>query len=244
MSDGLREIDVVVLAGGLGTRLQGVLGDVPKVLAPIHGRPFLDHLVDWLAGFGARRVVLCLGHLADKVVAHVASRPNPLDIVPVIEPQPLGTAGALRLARPQLTSDPVLVMNGDTWLEVDLAAFAQRHLAAGSLVSLLCVQVESAARYGRVEVDDRNHVTRFVEKDPDHTGPGMVSAGIALFAVQLLDRLEVMPGPSLERDVLQQLPPGSIRADLVPGAFIDIGTPDSLRAAPEVIPEIKPCASW
>ncbi|MBX9633997.1 MAG: nucleotidyltransferase family protein [Magnetospirillum sp.] len=238
MTMGLAGIHVAVLAGGQGTRLRGVLGDVPKVLAPIHGRPFLDYLLEWLGGFGTRRVVLCLGHLADRVVAHVTATPRPLEIIPVVETQPLGTAGALRLALPHLTTDPILVMNGDTWLEVDLAAFAARHRAAGSLVSLLCVGVDSASRYGRVECDASGHVTRFVEKDPDYSGPGMVSAGIALFSAALLERMAFMPGPSLERDVLQQLPPGSIRADLVPGAFIDIGTPDSLCAAPAVIPQM------
>ncbi|HLN23759.1 MAG TPA: nucleotidyltransferase family protein [Patescibacteria group bacterium] len=239
MSDGLARIDVAVLAGGLGTRLKGVLGaTTPKVLAPIHGRPFLDHLLDWLAGYGARRVVLCLGHLAEQVSAHLAAAPPArLHVTTVIEPQPLGTAGALRLARSALTSDPVLVLNGDTWLDADLAGFADRHRASGALASLLCVTVDDASRYGRVELDDSGHVLRFVEKDPDHAGPGIVSAGVVLISAALLERMDSMPGPSLECDVLQKLPPRSIRADIAPGAFIDIGTPASLDAASGIIPD-------
>ncbi len=229
---GLEGIDGVVLAGGLGTRLRGVLGDVPKVLAPVAGRPFLDHLIDWLAGFGARRLVLCLGHRADRVVAHLATRPpGPVTLVPVIEPEPLGTAGALRLARPHLGSDPVLVLNGDTAFDADLAGFVAGHRAAGAAASLLCVEVEDAARYGRIERDQRGFVTDFFEKDPTQCGPGLISAGVYLFSAALLDQLARLPGPSLERDVFPRLPPGTLRAEAVPGAFIDIGTPESLAAA-------------
>ncbi|TAN64720.1 MAG: hypothetical protein EPN20_08070, partial [Magnetospirillum sp.] len=135
---GLFGIDVVVLAGGLGTRIRGVLGDTPKVLAPINGRPFLDHLLDHLARLGAGRAVLSLGVGADRVSDHLAHRPPPLPVIQVIEPAPLGTAGALRHALPCLSGDPVMVMNGDTWLETDFAAFLAEHHRAGRPVSLLC----------------------------------------------------------------------------------------------------------
>lgn len=232
----LAGVDVVVLAGGLGTRLQGVLGDCPKVLAPIAGRPFLDHLIDRLAEQGARRLVLCLGHLAARVTTYLDARPpGVMKVKTVIEPAPLGTAGALRLARPELASDPVLVMNGDTFVDADLAAFAERHRLSGSGLSLLAVEVADAARYGRLELDAAGFVASFVEKDPGWSGPGLVSAGLYLFSAAMLRRLDAMPGPSLERDFLQRQPAGTIRCDVVRGAFIDIGTPESLAAAADVI---------
>jgi len=234
---GLSGIDIAVLAGGLGTRLRGVLDDRPKVLAPINGRPFLDYLIDWLAGFGARRLILCLGHLSGTVTTHLAGRPaGPVEIVPVIEPAPLGTAGALRFARPHLRSNPVLVLNGDTFFDVDLGLFADRHRATAPLASLLCAEIDDVSRYGRLELDEAGYVARFIEKDPGRGDPGLINAGIYLFSAALLDRIMAVDGPSLERDILQTLGPGQIRADVRRGTFIDIGTPQSLATASEIFP--------
>ena len=242
---GLAGIDVAMLAGGLGTRIQGVLGSVPKVLAPIHGRPFLEHAIDWLTGFGVRRLVLCLGHRADAVIDHLAGRAvkavdgGALELVTMVEPAPLGTKGALAFARAALTSDPVFVLNGDSFVEADLAGFVARHRASGAGVSILCAEVADAERYGRIETTATGFVARFVEKDPEHRGPGLISVGLYLISAALLDRLLTLPGASLERDFLQILPPGTIRAEVTTGAFIDIGTPQSLAAAPSVVPDIR-----
>src|SRR3954470_5460473 len=149
----LASVDVAVLCGGLGTRLRSVLGETPKVLAPVAGRPFLDHMLLWLASHGARRVVLCLGVRADLVLEHLTKRNvADLEIIPSVEPQPLGTAGALRLALPQLRSDPALVINGDTFIDADLGAFIAAHRQSGATASVLCAQVPSTARYGRLEI--------------------------------------------------------------------------------------------
>jgi mannose-1-phosphate guanylyltransferase len=235
-------IDVVVLAGGLGTRLQGVLNDTPKVLAPVAGAPFLDHLLAWFARLGVRRVVLCLGHLAERVTGHLAARPADrtpgLEIVPVIEPAPLGTAGALRLARPHLGSDPVLILNGDSVVAADLGAFLAGHRAAGTIGSLLAVPVADAGRYGRLELDQDSRITRFAEKDPDHPGPGLINAGFYLFSAALLDAIAASPGPSLERDILARLPAGTLHAEVAGPGFIDIGTPESLAQAATLVPHL------
>lgn len=235
----LAGIDVVVLAGGLGTRIRAVLGDVPKVLAPVGDRPFLDLLLDWLRAYGARRVVLCLGHLASRVIEHLESRPaDGLTVVPVIEPAPLGTAGAIRFAAPQLGSDPVFVLNGDTFVEADIAGFVGRHRSSGAFLSLLCAKVPSIARFGSLELDERGYVARFAEKDASLDRPGLISGGMYLFSADALAALGRLDGPSLERDFLETRPPGTIRAEVTDGRFIDIGTPDSLAGALSVIAPI------
>ncbi|MDO8607452.1 MAG: nucleotidyltransferase family protein [Phaeospirillum sp.] len=237
---GLFGIDVVVLAGGLGTRIRGVLGDTPKVLAPINGRPFLDHLLDHLARLGAGRAVLCLGVGADRVTTHLDRHPPPLPVASVLEPAPLGTAGALRHALPALTSDPVMVMNGDTWLETDFTAFLAEHYRAERPVSLLCVTVDDVSRYGQVELADDGSVTRFAEKAPGRPRPGLINGGALLLSRRALDRLAAQSGPSLEQDFLGQLPSGWIHGWRADGAaFIDIGTPDSLAEASGVLPRGK-----
>ena len=104
------------------------MGGLPKLLTPIENRPYLDHLIDWLARFGAHRIVFGLGHKADAVISYLNEHPRPdLAIETVVEPRPLGTAGAIRFARASLRSDPVLVLNGDSYVDADLCDLVERH---------------------------------------------------------------------------------------------------------------------
>lgn len=226
----LSGIDVAVIAGGLGTRIAGVLGDTPKVLAPVDGRPFLSILLDRLAG--SRKVVLCLGHLASKVTDWLAANPAPVSVETVIEPSPLGTAGAIRFALPKLGSDPVLIMNGDSVVETDLASFIADHRRSGAVGSLLAVEVPDGSRFGRVEIGAGGRLKRFVEKDPNATGSAWINGGIYAFTPTLLARLARSEGPSLERDFLGLLPEATLHVAKRQARFIDIGTSASLAEAP------------
>src|ERR1700722_15471138 len=152
----LKDVDVFVIAGGLGTRLGTVLGNVPKLLAPISGRPYLVYLLDWLRRFGAARVVLGLGHQAQAVIDfldHDKTVHEYLMIETAPEPRQPGTAGAIRFARQQLRTDPVLIMNGDSFADADLCEFIKHHDAVGAKATLLCTKVDDAGRYGRVALD-------------------------------------------------------------------------------------------
>jgi NDP-sugar pyrophosphorylase family protein len=231
----LASTDVLVLAGGLGTRIRPVLGDTPKLLGPIGGRPYLSHLLDWLRRFGARRVVLGLGYGAAAVLEYLERHPvTDLDICTVVEPAPLGTAGAVRLARPRLRSDPALVLNGDTFVNADLCALLARQTATDALGTLLCVEVDDAARYGRVMLDERGHINGFAEKDPSFHGPAPVNGGIYILSAALLDQIASGEAKSIEYDVFQRLPAGSLAAYAGRFDFIDIGTPESFAAAADV----------
>jgi len=232
----MQDTDIAILAGGLGTRLRGVLPEAPKIMAPIAGRPFLEHLLEWLQSQGAGHVLLGLGYRADAVIRHLEAHPFPgLRVETVVEPEPLGTAGAIAFARPRLTSDPVLVINGDTFVDADLAAFLAAHRAAHVEASLLAAWVDHPGRYGRLLVDTRDRVLRFEEKDPSAVAPSWINAGFYLFRQTLLDRIATLSRGSLERDVLAALPAGSIHACKVRGRFLDIGTPESLGMAGEVL---------
>jgi NDP-sugar pyrophosphorylase family protein len=219
----LATLDVLVIAGGLGTRIQSALGDTPKLLAPIGGRPYLAYLLDWLRRFGAKRIVLGL--------ERNKSSYDDLTVVTVTEPEPLGTAGAIRFARANLRTDPVLVMNGDSFADADLCAFVAHHRRARAKATLLCAEVEDAGRYGRVELDGDGRIAGFIEKDPDFHGKSAVSAGVYLFSAALLDEIAGGGAVSLERDVFGRAPSGSLDAFAGPFAFIDIGTPESLKLA-------------
>lgn len=237
----LKDIDVVVLAGGLGTRIRDTLGDTPKLLAPIGGTTFLDIIVNRLKLFGARRMILGLGHLADKVVSHLdAHPPDGLDIVTMIEPEPLGTAGALRFLAAEIETDPVMVMNGDSFFDSDLCDFVQAHEKSGMIASILCARVEDTAPYGRVGISPGARIESFLEKDPDQGGPGLINAGVYLFSGGMLKRIAAIEGPSLETDVFEALPSETLNAVTSDGTFIDIGTPENLRRAADVLKPFSP----
>ena len=230
----LDAIDVFVLAGGLGTRIRPVLGDIPKLLAPIGERTYLDHLLNWLHGFGARRIVLGLGVQAQAIVEYVHAYPVAgMDIETVIEPAPLGTAGAIRFARAALRSDPVMVVNGDSFADADLCSLLEHHRTAKANATMLCAEVDDAGRYGRLILDEQGFIDRFVEKDSAFHGKAWINAGVYLVSAQLLDSITTISGTSLERDVFERLPRRSLAAFTKCLRFIDIGTPEALARAAE-----------
>jgi mannose-1-phosphate guanylyltransferase len=232
----IANIDVAVLAGGFGTRLHGVLPDTPKILAPVAGKPFLEHLLHWLIRQGARRTVLCLGYRSADVLAFLGKRSfEPLEVLTVIEAEPLGTGGAVANALPSLGSDPVLVINGDTIVGTDLNAFLSAHHDSRATASILCARVADAGRYGRVEIDSRQRVVRFEEKNPAASQQAWINAGFYLFGQKALQKFANLTKGSLERDVLEKMPAGTIHAFLTTGSFLDIGTPETLALAPEVL---------
>jgi len=229
-------IDVAVLAGGLGTRLAAAVPGLPKALAPVAGAPFVEHLLDWLAAHGARRIVFLLGHRADQLQAHLNAHPRKgLAFETSIEPQPLGTGGALGLARAKFASDPVLVVNGDTFVDADLAPLVAAHRASKASATLLAVTVPDAGRYGRLAIEGA-HLAGFVEKDTNFRGSAPINAGVYLLAAELLDRVRAKGACSLERDVFAQAAPGTlgVHHDRL-ARFVDIGTPESWQAAATVV---------
>lgn len=230
--DCLGAIDVLVLAGGLGTRLRPAIGDQPKLLAPVGNQPFLDHLCAWLSCFGAHRVVLSLGYRAEAVLAYLDRRTSTgVEFIPVIEPEPLGTAGAIRFCRGKLRSDPVLVLNGDSVADADLCQLLAAHRSSGNAGTLLCTEVEEPGRFGRIVLDSNGQIARFVEKDLSYGGRGLISAGVYALSATLLDKIAGGVTRSLEREVFASLPTSSLGVLAGNYRFIDIGTPESLAVA-------------
>ena len=158
------KLTAVILAGGLGTRLRPAVGDCPKVLAPVNNRPFLSYLLDQLSSNGFSHVILCTGYGTDNISAAFDSVYKGLTIEYSQETKPLGTGGALRNAIPHIKTDHILVMNGDSYINVDLKSYIDWHFRNCIEVSLLLTQVSDTSRYGRVEVDKNGLVKQFVEK--------------------------------------------------------------------------------
>lgn len=230
----LKETDVVILAGGLGSRLAGELKGKPKLMAPIDGEPYLDFALRWLSSFGAHRIVLALGHLAAEVETYVEAHfYNDLEIVCMVEPEPLGTAGGLAHACEALHSDQILVMNGDSFVDADLCAMMDYHRASRVDGTLLCTLVQDGSRYGVVDIDDRGRIIGFREK----TGvrkPGRINAGIYAMSRRLINHVREVGKGSLEQDVFQKMLPGSLNAFSGTFEFLDIGTPEDYAKASDV----------
>jgi len=126
-------------------------------------------------------------------------------------------------------------MNGDTIVTADLNRFLGAHRTAGTAASILCAEVDDAGRYGRLEIDSADRVVRFREKDPSGSGRAWINAGLYLFGAAAMKRIGGLQKGSLERDVLEKMPEGMIYAFRAAGGFLDIGTPESLAMAAEVL---------
>jgi NDP-sugar pyrophosphorylase family protein len=227
----MQNIKTVLLVGGLGTRLRSVVPSAPKPMASVGDRPFLELLVRQLQCQGIRRLVMCTGYLAGQIEDEFGDgRGLDVEIEYSKETAPLGTAGALKLAQPLLTEgSDFLVLNGDSFLEVDFARLLCFHREHGGLVTMAVVPVPNAQRYGTVKVGPGGRVEGFTEKTGS-TAPGLVNAGVYLFRKAIFEHIPDGPA-SLERDVFPKIFSQGVFALEQDGMFIDIGTPEDYARA-------------
>jgi D-glycero-alpha-D-manno-heptose 1-phosphate guanylyltransferase len=231
-------VRVLILAGGLGTRLKPRFGELPKPLAPLGGRPFLAHQLEWLAAAGVRDAVLCTGYGADAVRAALGDGAAlGVTLRYSVEEEPLGTGGALQLAS-RFVAGPCLVVNGDTLVPCDPWALERARWEQGALGAVALFRVADAAGRGCVELGPGGGIARFVEKDPERSGPAWVNGGLYAFEPGMWRRMPRPPAGraaaafSLERDVLPALAAeGRLAAFPVEGEFYDIGTPEDWERA-------------
>ena len=228
----LSEIDVVIVAGGSGTRLRPVFADLPKVMAPVNGKPFLGYLLCQLRGFGARRVTLALGYLSKAVQEYVNSYSgNGMRISAHVEPEPRGTGGAVREVLPFVESKYALIMNGDAFTKADLCLLVGFHRSRQARISILATFLSNVGRFGLVETDEDGMVSAFREK-PDSAGVGgYVNAGVYVFDRTAIEGIPADRPVSLETEVFPKLCGRGLYALKGDFPFIDIGTPESYAAA-------------
>jgi NDP-sugar pyrophosphorylase family protein len=230
----------VILAGGLGTRLRSVLPDSAKSVAPVAGQPFLRFLLDQVRRGGAQRVILCTGYRSSQVEQEIGSHCANLEILYSPEDQPLGTGGALRQAWQRYGdsgSTGWVVMNGDSYCDIDLAEFWSEHQRAGRSATLAAIQVRDAGRFGSLVWDDSGTLLRFGEKDGG--GAGWINGGIYALEPEFLNVLSPAAPLSLERDVFPRWIARGIHVVPRAARFIDIGTPESLEAAQSFFAETR-----
>lgn len=222
----LSKMSVTILAGGLGTRLHSISKNKQKVILDVDGYPFLWYLLDKLDSLGFKDVVLCTGYLGNQIKEKFKEKYKNLKITYSQEDSPLGTAGALRLALPNLKSEAILVMNGDSYCEVDLMDFFDFHLKKSADVSLIVKQLPSTDRFGRVNLDKEDRIINFKEKIK-RSGEGYINAGIYIINRSLIDDINKNTKVSLEKEIFPKWIGKKIYGFKTKGYFIDIGTPKS-----------------
>ena len=225
------EFDAIILAGGLGTRLRSVVADLPKCMAPVNGRPFLEILISRLRRQGTGRIILSTGYLSEVIEAWVREKyPDP-QISIIREETPLGTGGAIRAAIALSEAQDVLVCNGDTLYDVDVAALYAFHRKLGADCTVALKPMRDFERYGRVELGDDGWVRAFREKE--RCTEGLINGGVYVIRRDALLGLDLPEKFSFEEGFLAR---HRIAGMVQDAYFIDIGIPeDFVRAQVELI---------
>ncbi|MDQ3199757.1 MAG: nucleotidyltransferase family protein [Verrucomicrobiota bacterium] len=227
---GVSKLRAFVLCGGLGTRLRSVLSDRPKSMAPVGGVPFLEVLLENLKAQGMEEVILGTGYMAEQIEDYFGDGHElGLTLRYSREKEPLGTGGALKLAG-KLLSDPVVVLNGDSYVEWDCATALRLFRQKEARLVMILQPVPDVGRYGSVTIDAEGRVIDFVEKGA-RTGSGLINAGIYLLCKEIVDQLPDGEAVSLERDVFPGLLARGVYGLVADGLFIDIGIPADLKRA-------------
>jgi len=221
-------MEAIVLAGGMGTRLQSVVADVPKCMAQVAGKPFLYYLLTTLEASGFQHVILSLGYKHEIIESWLEEYKTSIPITSVVEDVPLGTGGAIKLALSKAKQTSVFVFNGDSYIGLDYQAMLKFHIEKKALATIALKQMFCFDRYGKVEIDDKSQIVSFGEKQ--YCDSGFINGG-----VYVIDKNALKNFPdkfSLEKDFFE---PKAAMGQLVgfptKGYFIDIGIPeDYLRA--------------
>jgi mannose-1-phosphate guanylyltransferase len=212
------------------------MGANPKSMAPIGGQPFLALLLNQLSQNGFERVILATGYRGEVIQEHFGNQASGLKVTYSFESSPLGTGGALRKAADFVTSDLVLVMNGDSYTEANLHQYVSSHLASETEVSIVVVPVDGRTDCGTVTLDPNAHIAEFVEKAGSPKAP-YVNAGIYILPRTLLCEIPDRP-ISLERELIPRWiqEARNIRGLVCQSTCVDIGTPERYCIAKRLLP--------
>jgi len=231
-------VDVVILCGGMGTRLKAIVDDKPKPMAEIDKRPFIDVLIEHVSTFGFHRFILCAGYKAESIQEYYKSKKSRVEILTIKEKELLGTGGAVKNAEALIQSSPFLVLNGDSFLDIDLCKFIDFHIAKKALLSIALIGAKDTKDYGLIEIDSSNRIVRFSEKEKTDQN-SLINAGIYLFNKEVLS---LMPGNkkfSLEYDFFPKIVGRKFYGYLANGFFIDIGTPERYMQAKQLLKDFN-----
>lgn len=233
------DIDVIVLCGGLGTRLRAAVNGKPKVMADISRRPFLDILIDYIAGFKFKRFILCVGYMGHVIREYYENRMSNIRDLTLLfseEKELLGTAGAIKNAEALIRSNPFLVVNGDSFCRMDTRNFLDFHIKKKSSLSIALGLPENGADYGNVALGSDQHIVSFNEKAKPNAG-NFINAGVYMFSRDVLELIPPKISYSLEYDLFPKNIDKGIYGFITGEKVIDIGTPERYKKAEELLKE-------
>jgi mannose-1-phosphate guanylyltransferase len=225
-------LDAVILVGGEGTRLRPLTARMPKPMLPLAGRPLLAYTFDHLRRHGVGRAVLSCGYLPTQIEEHFGAMIEGLALEYCVEPEPLGTGGAIRFGADGI-SDTFLALNGDSLRAADLDALVAFHREQGAKATILLTPVVDPSRYGLVRLVDGGRVGGFLEKPrPEEIDTDLINAGLYVLEPEVLDLVPDGRAVSIERDVFPRLvEEGTLYGLALPGYWLDVGTPESYLQA-------------
>lgn len=222
-------MEAIILAGGFGTRLRSVVSDVPKPMAPINGRPFLEILLDYLIASNFDHIVLSTGYMHEKIEAHFGNSYRNTQISYAVEHEPLGTGGGIRNALNFCNEENIVILNGDTLFKIDYDDLQRFYFSHPTRLAMVLRQVDDTSRYGSVVTDCSDRISLFSEKNESH-GFGTINGGIYMMHRSLLEEQSDRKAFSFEKDILQQKYTKEPFFAYTSGAyFIDIGIPEDYR---------------
>jgi D-glycero-alpha-D-manno-heptose 1-phosphate guanylyltransferase len=224
----------IILAGGLGTRIKDTVPNLPKPMAPINGRPFLEYQIDYLIQQGITKIILSVGYLKEAIINHFGNQYKKASIEYSIESSPLGTGGALMLALKNQT-EPVLVINGDTFFEIDLMELAKLHHVNNSKLTIALFRTDPIKRYMGIEIGNNGEILTLKMS----SNASLINGGIYLIEPFFFDSLDFETGKkfSFEDDILVKIVENgdNLFGKEFAGLFIDIGIPDDYYRAQELL---------
>lgn len=232
--------EAIILAGGFGTRLQSVVSDAPKPMAPVNDVPFLNYIFDYLTFFKIEHVVLSTGYLSEKISGYYKEEFKGIKISYTKEETPLGTGGGIRLAMEKCTTKNILVLNGDSFFDVDLQAYYPLHEQFNSDCTLALRKVSNASRYGTIKLSDTSAITEFKEKDGIEQ-EGLINGGVYILNRDLfLSKTKPDVAFSIEKDFFEnRINELHIFGFEYDGYFIDIGIPEDYKKAQDDFKRFK-----
>lgn len=228
--------EAIILAGGFGTRLREAVPDLPKPMAPVAGKPFLEWQIEYLISLGVSSFILSVGYKAEAIRSYFGSEWHNAKITYAWEDKPLGTGGAIKYALQFASQKRVFVFNGDSICNLDLSLVRSRVKNTSTSIVMCTKHVVDTSRYGAVQIEPEVHlITQFGEKSKQ--GPGLINAGIYDVPASLFNKLSVAENFSFETEVLQHRINNDLYAANVGDFFIDIGIPEDLTRAQTEIPQ-------
>jgi len=192
--------EALILCGGKGTRFSSVREDIPKSIAPITGRPFIDFLVDDLVNQGIKRIILATGYMSNLIEEYTHTR-NDVEWIISRELVPLGTGGALKLAENELNSDPILILNGDSHIEYEINDLVSQFNKNNADVVMLLSASSLGSDYGNIFIDSELRVKKFIEKPPKIKKQSYVNSGVYLISKTMISKIMPNQYLSLENDL-------------------------------------------